>query len=98
MNAYLRKIAKGTLFINDEPSKTLQNPKWNGLFLESFKGCELSKNKVQWLDLSSWSWSTLKGLSVAKTVYAHVEVIMQFLRSSFSSQCFILGSSNLKEV
>jgi hypothetical protein len=23
---------------------------------------------------------------------------MQFLRSSFSSQCFILGSSNLKEV
>jgi hypothetical protein len=79
------------LFIDDEPSKTFQNPKWNGLFLESFKGCELSKTKVQWLDLSSWSWSALKGLPFAKIVYAHFTVIMQFLKSSFSSQSFIFG-------
>jgi hypothetical protein len=79
-------------------AKTFQNPKWNKLFLESFKGCELSKNKVQWLDLSSWSWLALKGLPFAKTIYAHFAVIMQFLRSSFSSQCFIFSSSNLKEV
>jgi hypothetical protein len=35
-----------TLLIDDEPSKALQNPKWSGLFLEPFKGRELSKNKV----------------------------------------------------
>jgi hypothetical protein len=34
------------VFIDDEPSKALQNPKWNGLFLEPFIGRELSKNKV----------------------------------------------------
>jgi hypothetical protein len=27
-------------------SKAFQNPKWSGLFLEPFKGRELSKNKV----------------------------------------------------
>jgi hypothetical protein len=27
-----------TLLINDEPNKVLQNSKWSGLFLESFKG------------------------------------------------------------
>ncbi len=35
-----------TLLIDDEPSKAFQNSKWNGLFLESFKGQMLSKNKV----------------------------------------------------
>jgi hypothetical protein len=39
-----------TLLINDEPNM-LQNLKWIGLFLESFRGQMLSKNKVQWLDL-----------------------------------------------
>jgi hypothetical protein len=34
-----------TLFIDDEPNKTLQNPKWSGLFLESFKGCEFPKKR-----------------------------------------------------
>jgi hypothetical protein len=43
-----------TILIDDEPSKALWNPKWCGLFLEPFKGHELSKNKVQWLDLASW--------------------------------------------
>jgi K+ transporter len=34
------------LFSNDEPNKVLQNPKWNGLFLEPLKGHELSKKSV----------------------------------------------------
>jgi hypothetical protein len=42
-----------TLLIDDEPNKAFWNPKWNGFFLESFKGQMLSKNKVQWLDLTS---------------------------------------------
>jgi hypothetical protein len=32
--------------------KALQKPKWSGLFLEPFKGHELSKNKVQWLNFA----------------------------------------------
>jgi hypothetical protein len=74
-----------TLFINDEPSKALQNPKWSGLFLESFRGRELSKNKVPWLDLSFWLWLALKGLPFAQTIYTHFVVIMQFSRSPFNS-------------
>ncbi len=50
-----------------------------------FKGCELSKNKVQWLDLESWLWLPLKGLPCAKMVYAQFFVIMQFSRSLFNS-------------
>jgi hypothetical protein len=34
-----------TLFIDDEPNKALRNPKWSELFLEPFKGHELSKRK-----------------------------------------------------
>jgi hypothetical protein len=64
------------LFIDDEPNKALQNPKWNGLFLEPFRGRELSKNKVQWLDLASWLCLMLKGLPFAKTIYAHFVTIM----------------------
>jgi hypothetical protein len=45
-----------TLFIDDELNKALQNLKWSGLFLEPFKGCELLKNKVQWLDLAFQLW------------------------------------------
>jgi hypothetical protein len=51
-------------------------PKWSGLFLEPFKGHELSKNKVQQLDLACWLWPTLKGLPHAKMVYAHFTIIM----------------------
>jgi hypothetical protein len=72
------------VFIDDEPSKALQNPKWNGLFLEPFIGRELSKNKVQWLDLASCLWPTLKGLPHAKIIYAHFTIIMQFSRLPFS--------------
>jgi hypothetical protein len=75
-----------TLLIDDEPSKALQNPKWSGLFLEPFKGRELSKNKVQWLDLASWLWPPLKGFPFAKMSYAHFAINMQFLKSSLNSQ------------
>ncbi len=34
-----------TLFIDDEPSKALWNPKWSKLFLESFRGRELLKKR-----------------------------------------------------
>ncbi len=54
--------------------------------VEPFKGHELSKNKVQWLDLESWLWLPLKGSPCAKTVYAHFVVIMQFSWSLFSCQ------------
>jgi hypothetical protein len=43
-----------TFFIDDELSKAFRNPKWSRFFLEPFTGCELSNNKVQWLDLISW--------------------------------------------
>jgi hypothetical protein len=65
-----------TLFIDDEPNKPLQNPKWSRLFLEPFKGRELSKNKVQWLDLASQLWLALKGLPFVKIIYTHFAVIM----------------------
>jgi hypothetical protein len=72
------------LFIDDEPNKALQNPKWNDLFFEPLRGHELSKNKVQWLDLASQLWSRLKGFPFAKIVYAHFAIIMQFLKLLFS--------------
>jgi hypothetical protein len=73
------------LLIDDEPNKAIQNPKWNGFFHESFRRCELSKNKVQWLDLASYLWSTLKGLLIAKIVDAHFSVIVKFSKPLFSS-------------
>jgi hypothetical protein len=72
------------MFIDDEPNNAFRKPKWSELFLKPFKRHELSKNKVQWLDLASWLWLTLKGLPLAKMVYAHFVVIMQFSRPSFS--------------
>jgi hypothetical protein len=74
-----------TFFINDEPSKALQNPKWSRLFFEQFKGHELSRNKVQWLNLASWLWLTLKDFPFAKMVHTHFAIIMQFSRPLFSS-------------
>jgi hypothetical protein len=65
-----------TLLIDDELSKAFQNAKWSRLFFEPFRACELSKNKVQWLDLASWLWSALKALPFAKTIFAHFAVIM----------------------
>jgi hypothetical protein len=65
-----------TLLIDEDLSKAFQNPKWSGLFLEPFKGHELSKTKVQWLDLTSQLWPVLKGLPFANTLYAHFAIIM----------------------
>jgi hypothetical protein len=62
------------------------NPKWNGLFLEPFRGHELSKNKMQWLNLASWLSPTLKGLPFAKTIYTHFIIIMQFSKLPLNSQ------------
>jgi hypothetical protein len=90
------------LFIDAEPSKALQNPKWSRLFLEPLRGHELSNNKVQWLDLASHLWLPLKGLPCAKMVYAHFIVIMQFLRPPFNSRyssysCFKQFEGSLNE-
>jgi hypothetical protein len=74
------------LFIDDEPSKAFQNPKWNRLFLEPFRGRELSKNKMQWSNLASRLWPRLKGLPFAKTIYTHFIVIMQFSKLPFNPQ------------
>jgi hypothetical protein len=57
-----------TLLIDDEPSEVLWDSKWGGIFLESFRGQILLKNKVQWLDLASHSWPPLVKLPLAKMV------------------------------
>jgi hypothetical protein len=82
------------VLIDDELCKALWNPKWSKLYLEPFKGHELSKNKVQWLNLASRLWLTLKGLPFAKLAYAYFIIIMYF---SINIR-LILGSNNLKEV
>jgi hypothetical protein len=64
-----------TLLIDDELSKALQNSKWGGLFLESFRGQMLLKNKVQWLDLAFCLWPPLVGLPLAKMVQVHYDFI-----------------------
>jgi hypothetical protein len=38
---------KQTLFIDNKPNKVFRNPKWNGLFIESFIVDMLLKSKVQ---------------------------------------------------
>jgi hypothetical protein len=49
-----------TLSIDDEPNKAFQNLKWNGFFLESFRGHMLSKNYVQLLDLTCHDYYSFK--------------------------------------
>jgi hypothetical protein len=67
-------------------SLTLRNPKWSKLFLEPFRGCELSKNKVQWLDFAFLLWLALKGLPFAKIIYTQFAFILQFLSYSWFKQ------------
>jgi hypothetical protein len=74
-----------TLFIDDELHKTLQNSKWNGLFLESFKGQILWKNKVQWLDLASHLWPPLVGLILVTTIQVHYDFMVKYYKSQLSS-------------
>ncbi len=74
-----------TLLIDDEPNKALQNPKWNGLFLKSFRGHMLSKNKVQWLDLTSCLWPLLLELPLVETVHVHYDYMVKYFKPCLSS-------------
>ncbi len=74
-----------TLLIDNELNKVFQNLKWIGLFLESFKGQMLSKNKVQWLDFASHLWSPLVELPLAKTVQVHYDYIVKYFKPHLSS-------------
>jgi hypothetical protein len=64
--------------IDDEPNKVIRNSKWSGLFLESFRGQILSKNKVQWLDLASCLWPPLVGLLLTKMVQVHYDFMVKY--------------------
>jgi hypothetical protein len=68
-----------TLLINDEPNKKLQNSKWSGLFLESFRGQMLSKNKVQWLDLTFRLWPP------NWTIQVHYDFMVKYFKPWLSS-------------
>jgi len=74
-----------TLLIDDEPNKALWNPKWTGLFLESFKGQMLSKNKVQWLDVPSYLWPPLVKLPLVKMVQIHYDFMVKYFKPCLSS-------------
>jgi hypothetical protein len=74
-----------TLLIDDEPNKAFQNLKWSGLFLESFRGQMLSKNKVQWLDLTSHLWLLLFELPLAKTVCVHYDCMVKYFKPRLNS-------------
>ncbi len=70
---------------DNEPNKAFWNLKWTGLFLESFKGHMLSKNKVQWLDLPSHLWPPLVGLPLAKMVQVHYDFMVKYPKPCLSS-------------
>jgi hypothetical protein len=74
-----------TLMIDDEPNKTLWNSKWSGLFLESFKGELLLRNKVQLLDLAFRLWPTLIKLPSTNTIWNHYDVLVKYLKPHLSS-------------
>ncbi len=74
-----------TLLIDDEPNKVLWNSKWSGLFLESFRGQMLLKNKVQWLDLASPLWPPLVGLPLAKMVQVHYDFMVKYSKLCLNS-------------
>jgi hypothetical protein len=77
-----------TWMIDNKPSKAHRNPKWIGLFLESFRGQMLSKNKVQWLDLPSRLWPPLVRLPLAKTIQVHYDFMVKYFKppSGYSSK------------
>jgi hypothetical protein len=74
-----------TLLIGNKPNKTLQNPKWSGLFMESFKGELLSKNKVQLLDLASHLWPTLIKLPSMSIIRNHYDVLVKYSKPHLNS-------------
>jgi hypothetical protein len=74
-----------TLLIDNEPNKAFRNLKWSGLFLESFRGQMLLKNKVQWLDLTSHLWLPLVELPLAKTIQVHYDYMVKCSKPHLSS-------------
>jgi hypothetical protein len=73
---------KQTLFIDDEPNKALENPKWSGFFIESFKSL-LSKHKVQRLDLAFHLWLTLIGLLLVDSIEDHHPKMFKVFKAIF---------------
>jgi hypothetical protein len=69
-----------TLMIDDEPNKAF----WI-FFLESFKRQNLSKTKVQWLDLTFCLWPLLIELSFVNNVWGHYEVMVKYYKPRLSS-------------
>jgi hypothetical protein len=69
-----------TLFTNNEFNETFQNSHCSGIFIESFKGQNLSKNKVQWLDLAFHLWQTLIGLPLASIINIHYEIVIKYFK------------------
>ncbi len=65
--------------------KVFWNSKWSGLFLESFRGQMLLKNKVKWLDLASRVWPPLVGLPLAKMVQVHYDFMVKYSKPQLSS-------------
>ncbi len=63
----------------------IQNSKWSGLFLESFRGQILSKNKVQWLDFASRLWPPWVGWLLTKTVQVHYDFMVKYSKPWLSS-------------
>ncbi len=76
------------LFVDDEPSKPLQNSKCSGFFTKFLKKHKFSKNKVQWLDLASHLWPTFVGLPLATIIGVHCEIIVKYSKS------FLISSPN----
>jgi hypothetical protein len=74
-----------TLLIDNKPNKALRNPKRNGFFFESFKGPMLSKNKVQWLDLTSRLCLSLLELLLAETICVHYDCMVKYFKPCLSS-------------
>jgi hypothetical protein len=62
-----------------------RNSKWSGLFLESFRGQMLFKNKVQWLDLASHLWPPLVRLPLAKMVQVHYDFVVKYCKLHLNS-------------
>ncbi len=62
-------------------------------FLESFRGHMLSKNKVQWLDLTSRLCSLLLKLLLAKSICVHYDCMVKYLKHCLSSSSKNYSSS-----
>jgi hypothetical protein len=72
-----------TFLINDEPTKLLWNLKWSGFFL-IIKGTNVSKNKVQWLDLASQLWPMLLEFPLIKTIWIHYDRMVKYSKHCLS--------------